>query len=65
MTAKGTVLAYCEARKGAGGDWAHIDIAGTAWAEEGKPYQPKGATGVSVRTLAELALAVDSWRNLK
>ena len=44
--------------------WAHIDIAGTAWAEEAKPYQPKGATGVGVRTLAELALAVDSWRDL-
>ena len=35
--------------------WVHIDIAGTAWAEEAKPYQPKGATGVAVRTLAELA----------
>ena len=22
--------------------WVHIDIAGTAWAEEAKPYQPKG-----------------------
>ena len=22
--------------------WAHMDIAGTAWADEGKPYQPKG-----------------------
>ena len=36
--------------------WAHLDIAGTAWADEAKPYQPKGATGVAVRTLAELAL---------
>ncbi len=45
--------------------WVHMDIAGTAWAEEGKPYQPKGATGVAVRTLAELALGVDAWRNLK
>jgi leucyl aminopeptidase len=35
--------------------WCHLDIAGTAWAEDGKPYQPKGATGVAVRTLAELA----------
>ena len=41
--------------------WVHMDIAGTAWAEETKPYQPKGATGVGVRTLAELALDVDSW----
>jgi leucyl aminopeptidase len=44
--------------------WVHIDIAGTAWAEEGKPYQPKGATGVAVRTLVELALGVDGWARL-
>jgi leucyl aminopeptidase len=42
-----------------------MDIAGTAWAEDAKPYQPKGATGVGVRTLAELALSVESWSNLK
>jgi leucyl aminopeptidase len=42
--------------------WVHIDIAGTAWAEEPKPYQPKGATGVGVRTLVELAADVASWR---
>jgi leucyl aminopeptidase len=41
--------------------WTHMDIAGTAWAEEAKPYQPKGATGVAVRTLAELALDPESW----
>ena len=39
--------------------WAHLDIAGTAWAEERKPYQPKGATGVAVRTLTELGLMED------
>jgi leucyl aminopeptidase len=44
--------------------WVHIDIAGTAWAEESKPYQPKGATGVAVRTLAQLALSADSWGKL-
>ena len=44
--------------------WVHIDIAGTAWAEDATPYQPKGATGVGVRTLAELALAVDAWAKL-
>jgi len=37
--------------------WAHLDIAGTAWADEPKPWQARGATGVGVRTLAELALA--------
>ncbi|HUR21742.1 MAG TPA: leucyl aminopeptidase [Vicinamibacterales bacterium] len=39
--------------------WAHLDIAGTAWSEERKPYQPKGATGVAVRTLTELGLMAD------
>jgi leucyl aminopeptidase len=42
--------------------WAHLDIAGTAWAEESKPWQPKGTTGVAVRTLAELALSAGDWR---
>ena len=37
--------------------WVHMDIAGTAWADEAKPYLPKGATGVAVRTLAELAFS--------
>ncbi|QBD81921.1 leucyl aminopeptidase [Ktedonosporobacter rubrisoli] len=36
--------------------WAHLDIAGTAFVETKKPYQEKGATGVGVRMLAELAL---------
>ncbi|HYN07920.1 MAG TPA: leucyl aminopeptidase [Vicinamibacterales bacterium] len=36
--------------------WAHLDIAGTAWAETAEPYQPKGATGVAVRVLTELGL---------
>lgn len=33
--------------------WAHLDIAGTAWAEEEGRYQPKGATGVGVRLLVD------------
>jgi leucyl aminopeptidase len=41
--------------------WAHLDIAGTAWADEPKPYQPKGPTGVAVRTLIELARSAGSW----
>ncbi len=45
--------------------WVHIDIAGTAWAEETKPYQQKGATGVAVRTLAEVALDAERWRDLR
>ena len=42
--------------------WAHLDIAGTAWAEEAKPWQPKGATGVAVRLLAELAFTSQEWK---
>ena len=42
--------------------WAHLDIAGTAWAEESKPWQPKGATAVAVRTLAELAFTSSDWK---
>jgi leucyl aminopeptidase len=41
--------------------WAHFDIAGTAWAEDAKPFQPKGATGIAVRTLAELAFTSERW----
>ena len=44
--------------------WVHMDIAGTAWAEEPKPFQPKGATGVGVRTLVELALDAAAWGKL-
>jgi leucyl aminopeptidase len=33
--------------------WVHLDIAGTAWEEKGKPYCPKGATAVGVRLLVE------------
>ncbi len=43
------------------GPWAHLDIAGTAWAEDSKPYLPKGPTGVAVRTLAELAFTSGEW----
>jgi leucyl aminopeptidase len=33
--------------------WAHLDVAGTAWANEAFTYHPKGGTGVPVRTLIE------------
>jgi leucyl aminopeptidase len=35
----------------AGIPWAHLDIAGTAFTERELPLGPKGATGVTVRTL--------------
>ncbi|HLS89014.1 MAG TPA: leucyl aminopeptidase [Sphingobacteriaceae bacterium] len=36
--------------------WAHLDIAPTAWLDKGKPYGDAGATGVMVRTLAQLVM---------
>jgi leucyl aminopeptidase len=33
--------------------WAHLDIAGTAWATAERPHEPKGATGYGVRLLLE------------
>jgi leucyl aminopeptidase len=35
--------------------WIHLDIAGTAWLEENKPWMPKGPSGVAVRSLADFA----------
>ena len=37
--------------------WAHIDIAGTSMTDKERGYLVKGATGVGVRTLINLALA--------
>lgn len=34
--------------------WAHLDIAGTAWADAAKPHQSKGPTAVALRTLLKL-----------
>ena len=39
--------------------WMHIDIAGTAWTQEGtyeRSYNPKGATGFGIRTLVKLLM---------
>jgi leucyl aminopeptidase len=36
--------------------WIHLDIAGTAWLDDAKPWLAKGATGVAVRTLVDLAM---------
>ncbi len=37
--------------------WVHLDIAGTAYFRKANPYSARGATGVSLPTLVELALA--------
>lgn len=56
----GTITAgYFLSRFIEGFPWAHLDIAGTAWEEKGRPYKPKGASGVGVRLLSELFL---NWK---
>jgi leucyl aminopeptidase len=34
--------------------WIHLDIAGTAWNDDAKPWLAKGPTGVALRTLVHL-----------
>ena len=41
VTAKGTVLAYCEARKTGGSDWGTIDIMLRRSTDGGKTWQPR------------------------
>ncbi len=36
--------------------WIHLDIASTAWLEDGKPWMSKGPSGVAVRSFVQLAL---------
>jgi leucyl aminopeptidase len=45
-----------------GRPWAHLDIAGTAFAERELPLGPKGATGVGVRTLLAYLSALGGKR---
>jgi leucyl aminopeptidase len=33
--------------------WIHLDIAGTAWIDDNKPWQSKGPSGVAVRSITE------------
>ena len=33
--------------------WIHLDIAGTAWVDEQKPWQSKGPSGIGVRSITE------------
>ena len=41
--------------------WAHLDIAGCAWEEKGRPLVPKGATGMGVHLLTRL---LQEWKPL-
>ena len=48
----GTITAAAFIKEFAEGiSWAHLDIAGTAWGDDAKPFRAKGPTGVAVRTL--------------
>ena len=40
--------------------WLHLDIAGTAWTEEAKPWIAKGPSGVAVRSLVEFVRSFSS-----
>jgi leucyl aminopeptidase len=35
--------------------WIHLDIAGTAWMDDNKPWIAKGPSGIAVRSLVEFA----------
>jgi leucyl aminopeptidase len=51
----GTITAAAFLKEFADGvSWAHLDIAGTAWGDEAKPYRSKGPTGIAVRTLLKI-----------
>ncbi len=43
-----------------GTPWIHLDIAGVAWLDDGKPYMAKGPTGVPVRSFVNLAM---NWQD--
>jgi leucyl aminopeptidase len=48
----GTITAAAFIKEFADGiSWAHLDIAGTAWSDDAKPFRSKGPTGVAVRML--------------
>jgi leucyl aminopeptidase len=36
--------------------WVHLDIAATAWLDDGRPWLAKGPSGVGVRSFVQLAL---------
>jgi len=40
--------------------WVHLDIAGTAWLDDAKPWMAKGPTGVPVRSFVHLAI---NWKD--
>jgi leucyl aminopeptidase len=42
--------------------WLHLDIAGTAWTEEQKPWIAKGPSGIALRSVVEFARDFAGWK---
>ena len=40
--------------------WIHLDIAGTAWVDEAKPFIAKGPSGIAVRSLIEFVRSFEN-----
>jgi len=60
----GAIVAALFMRDFTGGlPWAHLDIAGTAFAERDLPLGPKGGTGVAVRTMLHYLWAQGNSRS--
>ena len=60
----GTITAAAFLKEFADGvSWAHLDIAGTAWCDEAKPYRAKGPTGVAVRTFIRIVARAATKHN--
>lgn len=61
----GTITAAAFLKEFADGvSWAHLDIAGTAWGDEAKPYRSKGPTGIAVRTLLRIVARAAEGQSL-
>ena len=43
--------------------WVHLDIAGTAWIDENKPWVAKGPSGIAVRSLVEFVKSYEGNSN--
>jgi leucyl aminopeptidase len=39
-------------------EWAHLDIASTAWSDDDRPFSPKGPQGPTIRTMVQLAASI-------
>ena len=50
----GAITAAAFLKAFTGYPWAHLDIAGTAWADAPDAFQPKGSTGIGVRLAVQM-----------